>query len=169
MSISSDSDSEIFVASVTSPVFRPTLVLDAFSQETEPFEQDEIVTTPENPDVLVLPTHIPLPHHEFDSYTPDHLFNLFSQTYPYTFHHREQIPEEDIPASSRLRISDSTHPLSPSLPYPPGFTPPAHIYETRESARMEIILTLSPSTVLTCLERHEEQIKALCLLRLPQF
>ena len=157
----SDSDSDISVASVTSPVYRSTFVPDAVSQETEPFEQDEIVTTPENPDAFVLPTHTPLPRHEFDSYAPDHLLNLFRQTYPYTFHPREQIPEEDIPTSSRLRISDSTPPLSPSLPYPPGFTPPAHIYETGESARMEITSTLSPSVVVTRLEHHEEQIDSL--------
>ena len=69
MSIS-DADSEISVASVTSPVFRHTLVPDAVSHETKPFEQDEVVATPENPYVLALPAHMPLPHHEFDSYAP---------------------------------------------------------------------------------------------------
>ena len=154
-----DSDSDISVASVTSPVYRSTFVPDAVSQETEPFEQDEIATTPQNPNALVLST--PLPRHDFNSYAPDHLLNLFSQTYPYTFHPREQIPEEDIPTSSHLRISDSISPLSPSLPYPPGFTPPAHINETGESARMEITSTLSPSVVVTCLEHHEDQIDSL--------
>ena len=152
-----ESDSDISVASVTSPVYRSTFVPDAVSQETEPYEQDEIATTPENPNTFVLST--PLPRH--NSYAPDHLLNLFSQTYPYNFHQREPIPEVDIPTSSRLRISDSISPLSPSLPYPPGFTPPAHINETGESARMEIPSTFTPSVVVTRLEHHEDQIDSL--------
>lgn len=177
-----------------SPINRNNLVPDAVSGETEPFEQNEVVATPEDPYVIALPTHMPFSHYELNSYAPvyippsdeaymesqqflpaddlspihhhtlpplapDHLFDLFNQTYPYIFHPREPIPEEDIPSSSRLRISEPTPPLSPSLPYPPGFTPPAHIHETGESAK--VIPTPLPSTVVTRLERHEDQIDTL--------
>ena len=193
MTILSDSNSE---GSVTSPIYRPTVVPNDISHETESVEQNDVAITPANPDVLTSPEHIPSPPQIFNSYTPafipssgnpymenpqflpandlpqinhhatpslfpDHLLDLFTYTYPYIVHTRDPIPEEDIPNPSRLRTSDTTHPLSPSLPYPPGFSPPASIHENGESARADSISTISPSTVVTRLERHEDQLDAL--------